>query len=409
MNPSLSYLLLFLFITTTFAAEEVVKDATGKKVLNNVRYHIGPVSGKGGAIKLTDTINKKKFVHSTWFRIPTMKLVGACEKSTFWTILDAEAAKAPSNLITTGGPFEEDITCFQVVNYPKPTNPKVHSYMLQHCPAFCGGPPPFVCYNVSVVVDKGVRRLASAGTNPFEFVFHKPAQSATPLAASTSIVNAPSENMYNQATSNLVAGSNLEERAIEYLYSVNPSAQLPQAAQPAAVPSAGPNVNPLDLFPRGLPDMGANASIGAPGNLDFLHSILLISRVVCKPKKFGGLGLKNLKDWNEALLAKHIWNIASKKDTLWVKWVHMMRLKDASIWNVEYNANDSWNWQCLLEVRDKIANRLKYEIGDGNNIHIWQDNWHSSGLLINQISNRDLYDAGVPKKYSLADMIDNGN
>nr|GEY87325.1 RNA-directed DNA polymerase, eukaryota, reverse transcriptase zinc-binding domain protein [Tanacetum cinerariifolium] len=234
----------------------------------------------------------------------------------------------------------------------------------------------------------------------------QPAQSATPVAASTSIVNAPSENMYNQATSNLVAGSNLEGTVQQLLdmgggiwdrYTVCSCSSCciqqsrksyrvslfckPLCSAPTSCTTSGPNVNPLDLFPQ-----------------------------VCKPKKkFGGLGLKNLKDWNEALLAKHIWNIASKKDTLWVKWVHMMRLKDASIWNVEYNANNSWNWQCLLEVKDKIANRLKYEIGDGNSIHTWQDNWHSSGLLINQISNRDLYDARVPEKYSLADMIDNGN
>ncbi|GKB90315.1 hypothetical protein Tco_0962587 [Tanacetum coccineum] len=34
---------------------------------------------------------------------------------------------------------------------------------------------------------------------------------------------------------------------------------LPQAAQAAAVPLAGPNANQLDLFPKGLLDMGANA------------------------------------------------------------------------------------------------------------------------------------------------------
>nr|GEZ13887.1 ubiquitin receptor RAD23d-like [Tanacetum cinerariifolium] len=150
------------------------------------------------------------------------------------------------------------------------------------------------------------------------------APSATPAAAPASTVNAQPDNVYDQAASNLVAGSNLEgtvqhlldmgggiwdrdtvvralraafnnpERAVEYLYSgipeaaelppaagaspvpgvqaVNPPAQLPQAAQPAAVPSAGPNANPLDLFPQGLPDMGANAPAGAPGNLDFLRS-----------------------------------------------------------------------------------------------------------------------------------------
>lgn len=42
-------------------------------------------------------------------------------------------------------------------------------------------------------------------------------------------------------------------------------------------------------------------------------------KFVCSPKDQGGLGLKDLYTWNEALLSKHVWNIAIKKDTLWVK------------------------------------------------------------------------------------------
>ncbi|CAL5329453.1 unnamed protein product [Camellia sinensis] len=45
---------------------------------------------------------------------------------------------------------------------------------------------------------------------------------------------------------------------------------LAQPAQPAPVPSTGPNANPLDLFPQGLPNMGSDAA-GA-GTLDFLHN-----------------------------------------------------------------------------------------------------------------------------------------
>ncbi|GKB20800.1 RNA-directed DNA polymerase, eukaryota, reverse transcriptase zinc-binding domain protein, partial [Tanacetum coccineum] len=37
---------------------------------------------------------------------------------------------------------------------------------------------------------------------------------------------------------------------------------------------------------------------------------------VCRPKEYGGLGIKNIESWNEALLSKLLWNIASKKDTL---------------------------------------------------------------------------------------------
>ncbi|KAI3722220.1 hypothetical protein L2E82_33251 [Cichorium intybus] len=48
------------------------------------------------------------------------------------------------------------------------------------------------------------------------------------------------------------------------------AAQPPPPTQPLGVPSSGPNSNPLDLFPQGLPDIGTNAPAVAAGNLDFL-------------------------------------------------------------------------------------------------------------------------------------------
>ncbi|GJV63635.1 hypothetical protein Tco_1474463 [Tanacetum coccineum] len=51
---------------------------------------------------------------------------------------------------------------------------------------------------------------------------------------------------------------------------------------------------------------------------------------VCKPKSHGGLGIKLLGPWNETLLVKHIWNIANMKETSWVKWVHVVKLKGRS-------------------------------------------------------------------------------
>ncbi|TYI46026.1 hypothetical protein E1A91_D13G077800v1 [Gossypium mustelinum] len=143
------------------------------------------------------------------------------------------------------------------------------------------------------------------------------ATESAPVASSTPLSDS---DVYGQAASNLVAGSNLEgtiqqildmgggtwdrdtvvralraaynnpERAVEYLYSgipeqaeappvarapvvgqtTNPAAQPQQPAQTAAVPTSGPNANPLDLFPQGLPNMGASGA-GA-GTLDFLRN-----------------------------------------------------------------------------------------------------------------------------------------
>ncbi|KAK1409636.1 hypothetical protein QVD17_36165 [Tagetes erecta] len=209
MRPTLSYILLILFITvvvTTTAApgpdatHHLVYDITGNKVLNNVPYYIGPVIwANGGGIKLTDKKDNKKVCpfyvvqdpaevnlggRFSFTQIAKQKYLltsrilgidsglptGSCDMSTFWQIADAEA-KAPFNLITTGGTFDSDVTCFQIVDYPKPTSSKVHSYMLQHCPSFCGAGPQ-KCFNVSIYEDKGVKHLGSSGT-PFEFVFQK--------------------------------------------------------------------------------------------------------------------------------------------------------------------------------------------------------------------------------------------
>ncbi|XP_030505297.2 uncharacterized protein LOC115720282 [Cannabis sativa] len=48
---------------------------------------------------------------------------------------------------------------------------------------------------------------------------------------------------------------------------------------------------------------------------------------LCKSKSVGGLGFKNTAIWNEAALFKHVWSIVTKKDNLWIKWVHSVYIK----------------------------------------------------------------------------------
>ncbi|CAI8605123.1 unnamed protein product [Vicia faba] len=163
---------------------------------------------------------------------------------------------------------------------------------------------------------------AAVATQPASVAAPSPAPAPAPTPAPTPSATATREgsDVYGQAASNLVAGSNLEEtvqqildmgggswdrdtviralraafnnpeRAVEYLYSgipeqaeapaasqvpaiaqpASPAAAATQAAQPAPVTSSGPNANPLDLFPQGLPNIGAGAA-GA-GSLDFLRN-----------------------------------------------------------------------------------------------------------------------------------------
>ncbi|GJX79329.1 hypothetical protein Tco_0327478 [Tanacetum coccineum] len=76
---------------------------------------------------------------------------------------------------------------------------------------------------------------------------------------------------------------------------------------------------------------------------------------ICKPKIYGGLSLKDITVWNKALLVKHLWNIAIKKDSLWVKWISTVKLKNMSIWVVQKESSDSWGWKILLDIRDIVV------------------------------------------------------
>lgn len=54
---------------------------------------------------------------------------------------------------------------------------------------------------------------------------------------------------------------------------------------------------------------------------------MLLGRDVCLHKNEGGSGIPNIMESYKANMAKHIWDLASKKDTLWVKWCHEYMLR----------------------------------------------------------------------------------
>lgn len=51
----------------------------------------------------------------------------------------------------------------------------------------------------------------------------------------------------------------------------------------------------------------------------------------CVSKENGGMGLKDLRSWNNALIAKTLWNIQMKKNTLWIKLINQIYLGGKSM------------------------------------------------------------------------------
>ncbi|GJZ33072.1 RNA-directed DNA polymerase, eukaryota, reverse transcriptase zinc-binding domain protein [Tanacetum coccineum] len=129
---------------------------------------------------------------------------------------------------------------------------------------------------------------------------------------------------------------------------------------------------------------------------------------ICKPKELGGLGIKDLKLWNEVLLVKQLWNVISKKNTLWVKWVISENLKGKNIWEANAKVNSSVGWKEILKLRDKIRKHVLWKIGDGNSVNAWYDNWNTAGPLNEIVTSREIYEAGMNIDYTVAQLTMSG-
>ncbi|XP_060969632.1 uncharacterized protein LOC133036883 [Cannabis sativa] len=87
---------------------------------------------------------------------------------------------------------------------------------------------------------------------------------------------------------------------------------------------------------------------GSVGNRSKLH--IPSWEKVCLPKNARGLGFREGKAWNIALMAKYIWAISSKQDNLWVRWIDAIYLRGLSFWTVEFKQDESWYFKKFLRL-----------------------------------------------------------
>nr|GEZ05522.1 hypothetical protein [Tanacetum cinerariifolium] len=125
--------------------------------------------------------------------------------------------------------------------------------------------------------------------------------------------------------------------------------------------------------------------------------------VVCLPKQEGGLGIRRLDHFNKALMVLHVWKLLFLQESLWVKWIHVYKLKNRSFWDIPYHGKMSWSWRKLLLLRPLIQEFIWSCIGDGRTTFTWFDKWCDVGPLSNIISSRDITRAGFNHAFKVHD------
>ena len=112
------------------------------------------------------------------------------------------------------------------------------------------------------------------------------------------------------------------------------------------------------------------------GKVGNAHRAKIRWESVCLPKEEGGLGLRRVKDANDASVMKHIWNLFYRNDSLWVAWVQRLYLRQGSVWSAKIPSNCSWSWRKILQLRERIRPFIRHKVCNGVGTFLWHDFWN---------------------------------
>ncbi|XP_057246695.1 uncharacterized protein LOC130589452 [Beta vulgaris subsp. vulgaris] len=110
---------------------------------------------------------------------------------------------------------------------------------------------------------------------------------------------------------------------------------------------------------------------------------------ICKPKCFGGIGLRKAEVNNIALQLKLLWKLLKDNNSFWVKLVHKKYVKNSFLLSHKPSVLASWQWKRLMSLRPLFRKGLRWQVGNGIKINFWYDNWvfqHPIADLVSPVS-----------------------
>ena len=143
------------------------------------------------------------------------------------------------------------------------------------------------------------------------------------------------------------------------------------------------------------------------GTTDRCANVKISWKTVSLPKDEGGIGLRNFKLWNITLLLRLAWLLFSGSSSLWVAWHrHHNCPTSYSFWTQTESPLMSWNWRCILRLKDLISRFLTAEVHSGLNTSFWYDRWTPLGPLINVFGRNGTHNLRIHIDSSVADAYD---
>lgn len=95
---------------------------------------------------------------------------------------------------------------------------------------------------------------------------------------------------------------------------------------------------------------------------------------MCRPKHEGGMGFCELRKFNDTLLAKQVWRLMISQDSLFSRFFKSKFFPHGTIFDAKENKG-FFAWKSILKGREVIKKGMRWRIGDGSCVKIYQDHW----------------------------------
>jgi hypothetical protein len=95
----------------------------------------------------------------------------------------------------------------------------------------------------------------------------------------------------------------------------------------------------------------------------------------CKATSKGGMGFKDLRAFNEALLAKQGWRLVTNPTSLVARILKAKYYPNCEFLKAKQPHTTSYSWQSIHKASWLLKKGCFWNIGDGASINIWTDRW----------------------------------
>ncbi|XP_019183638.1 PREDICTED: uncharacterized protein LOC109178457 [Ipomoea nil] len=96
---------------------------------------------------------------------------------------------------------------------------------------------------------------------------------------------------------------------------------------------------------------------------------------LCVPKKYGGLGFKDLHAFNIAMLGKQAWRMLTKPDSLVARVYKARYFPKGTFFDAQIGNNPSFCWRSIMAAKSIICSGVRRRIGNGESALIWTHPW----------------------------------